>query len=1115
MSEIEQDDEIISDKNLEENNSEYDEILNKDLSPRLARLKKNALSKKNIPGKQIRRFLAAVFLDEERPDSEKIDLLELFNIWLEKGNKNWLDPCHCENGIAKIDEVLLKFAGKREILKPFIKILVDLAKEGISPSSFTKYVIFPRLSQDNNWRKWNENHLEPLQIIARLIKEMMLNPPFNNEYLGTEKYRLTKDVVLVKYIGQPLALFNKEILENSDLLKKYKEAWEKITLDNTFSIYFMRRNILHFIYIMSGKIDLIQLCILIEQMPEIENAFGRNYPEGFFNIDNDTTDISLFDYDIYKSVEQRKERGYKNFDFIIEIRAYLEILKALLNTRSGVYLCAYYAKLLITYKDPIIANTISRLVEVLYDNGGMHIYKWHTRKLLDMTKISFPDYIKLIEDHKGIDPDYPNIYRLFRNVENENEETEAERLGQILGLNPEDFVEDALDGINDILTRFSGIDQKRHISYKDVIEGYIKQSPQSESLIRDYQKQFFQGYDRNWELDFIKDLDGLDGKMHKILLKSVIRGIGQGFALKNKSSSFQEIYSKYNSVNKQTYINKNINFKIPVKGINNINKFKEEEIRKQINFTLIEKIWYAINYEEKPLYNNIKPFINDFSINLNEPIKRINDFINQKEIEKKSLKDKLGLQDTINVSEIEEITKNITDIEKTINKNKKSLESVIKSKENYDKVLDVFDNYNDIQKLFVGLFIASYNSNINIDFLTLMIRLLLERYKEEEKSKIDEERGLENRLYFIKSDISINILSYKQFNYILNTIEYLINLVHHDRQFLQIINNFEDEANYSEIRVRINTSLKESLKPFILTRNKAVDLESFDAAIKSIFGYAKLLQEKAKWQDLLEKIDGEEAKYFRSFSLYISKSFMDSYYGDMGGICLSGKPYLIKDGKFFNVRLVEINEKQIVGMALMYLSVSGIEDYPGTPKFWIVFAINPLHSLLQHMSISQQLTLYLNYRKVFEYISWFTKLPVVLASGNSYGIISNDSGFTDIIVNYEKKNSIRVRKAKSDLGILNNGEDYVTGSVIIEPREFKYLTKNDLSSFGDSKETIWDLLIENKFIHNKNGQGIITPEVLNNIDFFRKTEDGINYIKLYRLLLSKLPSSFYATKSIY
>jgi hypothetical protein len=78
-------------------------------------------------------------------------------------------------------------------------------------------------------------------------------------------------VVLVRYVGCPIAPNPLARLGDADALGAYTKARQKISLSNSLGVHFMRQNILHFIYAMSGKINLIQL-------PEIESTFASAFP---------------------------------------------------------------------------------------------------------------------------------------------------------------------------------------------------------------------------------------------------------------------------------------------------------------------------------------------------------------------------------------------------------------------------------------------------------------------------------------------------------------------------------------------------------------------------------------------------------------------------------------------------------------------------------------------------------------------------------------------------------------------------------------------------------------------------------------------------------------------
>ena len=311
-------------------------------------------------------FLGSVGLDLER--RSPVGLKELFTVWLERGNKYWLNPMDRSSGIGFLEEILFKYRGDAQVLRPFIALLTQLARSGISPRSFAEYVILPRMRQDYNWRKWQENHLEALKIIAQLVTVAKNHPPFNQEHLGSGRTKLARDIVLVRYIGRPLAQYQTAQLRDEEKLTSYREAWQRISLKQPLSLYFMRNNALHFIYIMSGKIDLVQLIAIVEQLPEIERSITSAFPDSNISLKN-IKSINLYDYDIEYAIQARKNSGFRSLDFAVEIKAYFNIVKTLLGKATGVYLCAYYATLLKRYKDPIIAETINNLVRLVDDRG--------------------------------------------------------------------------------------------------------------------------------------------------------------------------------------------------------------------------------------------------------------------------------------------------------------------------------------------------------------------------------------------------------------------------------------------------------------------------------------------------------------------------------------------------------------------------------------------------------------------------------------------------------------------------------------------------------------------------------------------------------------------------
>jgi len=548
----------------------------------------------------ITHFLGSVELDMGR--QKPVGLINLFTLWLEKGSKYWLNPMDKTGGLGVLEEILFKYQGGVQILQPFAQLLTKLAEVGISPRAFAEYVILPRMRQDFNWRKWKENHIEALQIIAELLITAKGHPPFNQEHIGVGRTKLARDIVLVRYIGRPLALYSLVQLRDEEKLKQYEHAWQKISLKEPICLYFMRNNALQFVYIMSGKIDLVQLVAIIEQLPEIERAFEAVVNNKNINLKSIKA-MSLYDYDINTAIQLRKNAGYYSLDFAIEIKAFFNIVKALILKSTGVYLCAYYASLLKKYLNPVVAEKIYNLVCIIDDRGGMHIYKWHTKRLLGMSKANMHKYLQFLEDHNGCDPQYPRQYLIFRDEDAVRETMDASKLADELGL-CETFLK-----------------CKTNISYKDLLFAYINKYPDTRESIEKFQNNLLSGADSLWNKEFMKQMDNLGSEkrsLHGLLLRSVIRGIGLGYS-KLRSFSFEHVFDQYGAVKSIPVMNARTVFQMPIVQIGQSTCEKDKFARKQINLIQIEKVWNALCATEQINADYILSFIDSWIIELKDP----------------------------------------------------------------------------------------------------------------------------------------------------------------------------------------------------------------------------------------------------------------------------------------------------------------------------------------------------------------------------------------------------------------------------------------------------------------------------------------------------------------
>ena len=943
-------------------------------------------------------FLAAVELDLERV--RPLGLKKLFLAWFEKGNKYWLNPMDKSYGLGLLEEILFKFQGDVQVLCPFVTLLTKLARSGVSPRSFAEYVVLPRMRDDNNWRKWQDNHLEPLRIIADLITNTKDNPPFNREHLGSGQTRLARDIVLVRYVGRPLAQFQLVQLRDSLMLEKYRDAWHKTSLLDTLSLYFMRNNALHFIYNMSGKIDLVQLISIIEHLPDIERSFNYAFPDGNIKLKK-IQDINLYDYDIDLAIEERKRSGFHSLDFVVEIRAYFGIVKTLLEKSTGIHLLAWYARFLKKHKSPIIAETLFNLISVLDYRGGMHIYKWHTKKLLEKSKDAGSEngmlaYVRLVEKNNGCDPDYPKLHLLFRDEEISREAQDVFELANDLGLG-------------------SYITEKNitNASYRDLLNAYIYKFPESGELIASCQGQVLSGLDRGWTLEYAQKLDTLksnDKNLFGLLLRSVIRGIGGGWMFAAKSSSFAGLFKLYGSVQTQTEISARTRFLMRVKPVKNIPSDLDALARKQVNLALVEKIWEYLSDAAPVSVDNTLVFVNRWAIELSDPLDKA--FGNKVLIEKTLREETLG--DTEDGLERKKLENEISKLDKTI----KTLQD---KRQRYTDVADQFDSLDEVQKFVCALVLAGAAAREDGQFSSFVLALLLQRYKHVEE--------ISSRLAFLEDDISVDVLTYRQFLYLLNLFETLFFVLREDAAIASLLKK--------------DTVLQGILGPFAVTKKKVITVDALDAAAKKTACYAALQSERAKWQGIIEEPEKKPDKYYHEMEIYTSKSFIDSHYGDMGGICLSSKPGQILRPGFYVQRLADLKDRQIIGMSILYLSTKGFSSiHVQAQNYWHAFGFNPLHSVLSHFTSDQQLFLYLQFRLNMEKVAWITKMPVVLSGiETSSGLISNNGSFGDLIKQYElsKKTAKKVGNARG-LSLYYNESEYAKALVIIDPRGYEQVS---------------------------------------------------------------------------
>jgi hypothetical protein len=577
----------------------------------------------------------------------------------------------------------------------------------------------------------------------------------------------------------------------------------------------------------------------------------------------------------------------------------------------------------------VIAQNLAQLIESLRDQGGKHIYLWHSRKLLSMEKVAQIEYLALIIENDGIDPDYPDVVNIFRDPAESFEFMNMTSLAQQLGL-------------SEVLSNTSA---------DSLVLAYVQKYPNSAEALMRWRDEVISGADRDWSLEMIKAYDQLEkgSAVHKLLLSWVIKGLAGHY----KSDSFEKLNLDYGTVPKQAFPKLTHRFAQPVYEAGNLNAFQEQEVRNQLDLKPVQLLWQSVVSKETPALPQIKIELNKLSINLNQPITEAKNKL-------------LGLQQNSDSAEPAQLQK----VQRTI----KALEF---QKQILEQGISAFDSLKDQEKIILGLFFASqFSHGYGESFSQLMISLIIKHYQRHE--------NLKNQIQFLNDDIAFDLMNFNQFQKIIMMIETVRHIFNHD----------------DEIQKIISDQLTQILIPLIKAKQKEITVESCDISFQKLFQVNKLLSFRSKWQAIVEK-SLEKLEKQNEYQISVSKTILDAYYGDMGAVCLSGYPQVIKKSHLYNLRLIDLKEKTIVGNAVMVLAKNRLR-HPRIDKFLQVFGINPLESLLKGKSQSLQLHLYLQFRKVFENLAAHLKIPIVLSGGSKWGILSNRHDFLDLILAYEK-----------------------------------------------------------------------------------------------------------------
>lgn len=512
---------------------------------------------------------------------------------------------------------------------------------------------------------------------------------------------------------------------------------------------------------------------------------------------------------------------------------------------------------------------------------------------------------------------------------------------------------------------------------QDIVKAYINKTPAIAQVIEKIKYDILTGSDNLWSEEKISLYDRATSIIHAPLLRTIIPGIGSLFYTAPKSQSFSELFKKF-PVEKQLKLPDIRHSFTLCTTRENPQLWDSDDIKARVNLNAILDTAQAFRQPHHiKIEEHVFTELTKELLSMRGPLQKL-----KKQAQDGELRDR----------------------------QKKSQDIIKKRQEDFRKLLAIYNESNSSLKFIIALILSSGFAKNNPLLKRLVLMWAVKRYTKDPV--------FAKQKAFFEEDLAPDDISLMQFKMLLRSMELMFSLISSDDEIKRLIEKMPEEIHAV-------------FEPFILTRKKTLGIEAIDAAIKRLSAYHALMAEHAKWQELISKTYKQDMDV-NEFELYLSRSSLDAYYGDMGGICASDKPEFIKDPAAFAIRLINKKEKTISGVGLMYFNTEPNQTM-GRRPYWFAFAINPLPSLCHKLTNAQLLIMYLNYRMLFEKISRETGYPVLLPGISSWGIISNNDILKKIITEYEiRKHPVILTDAKG-LAFYYNEYQYSHAACIIDP----------------------------------------------------------------------------------
>ncbi len=701
---------------LEEDEPDDDELIRarealrnrSGFTPRIKALRK-AARESSIGLKQRTIFLSAAELDEIRKPKEQMGLAKLFEAWCSNGNENWLNPIA---ELKPVTENLGNFSGRARALRPMIFVLLQLARSGISPAEFVRYVVIPRMAFDHDWRRWRDRHYWALNRIAEVLIAMRGQRPFADRYLG--EGRTLTDIVLVKYVGKPLARFPTHVLEDEALIRKYQAAWQRLRLSNPVFLLFLRTNVFPFLYRLSGKVDLIQLVPIMTYAAELEPRFDRVFANS-----KDSTVAEIFSVSLYKDFEAnmtaRQNKGLTTYSLVREIKAYLRMIRTLIDSNSGIYLSGYFAALLRSALDPDGAEALAETLPNVRDTGGMLAYRWHARRVVSLEQGERNTFVAAIRQYGGLNPEYPhrNPEQLFAGFGADHETAECERLAA--SLEPP-------------------VSETAPTGFRDLRDAYRHRHPERRALIDGCIADLLTGRDRGWQQQQIRGFDSLGPVFHRLLIYSTIPGVARGFSTHTlKARSFAELFTRYAAANAQPAISMKHSAAMTERVLRDTGAAQNTKLQQRVRFALLRRCARVVLEHQSPLP------LQEFIRLLNRRGQELDDAARRQREH---------------------------DINRGESQNSRALTTLKTQRARIQQVFSAWDELTEPERFVTAIIVSARIAKRGDELESFAIAQFLERFSKQKR--------VAERLEYLRQDLAPDRMTLRQLGFLINTIETML-----------------------------------------------------------------------------------------------------------------------------------------------------------------------------------------------------------------------------------------------------------------------------------------------------------------------------------------------------